>query len=85
MPDFLVSFSIIGKVWPDNPDCFPDFSNPVTDQWWIDCISDWHDLIAFDGLWIDMNEPANFVTGSIHGCPSNRLNEPPYVPAIGRY
>ena len=30
-----------------------------------------------------MNEPANFVTGDMdEGCPSNRWNNPPYVPAI---
>lgn len=29
-----------------------------------------------------MNEPANFVTGDINeGCPSNKWNNPPYVPS----
>lgn len=29
-----------------------------------------------------MNEPSNFVQGSIDGCPSNTMEHPPYVPHI---
>ncbi|MGH0128960.1 UNVERIFIED_CONTAM: hypothetical protein FKN15_057803, partial [Acipenser sinensis] len=31
---------------------------------------------------VDMNEPSNFVMGSLHGCPSNELENPPYVPGV---
>jgi len=27
-----------------------------------------------------MNEPSNFVTGSIYGCTTGKLDIPPYVP-----
>ena len=27
-----------------------------------------------------MNEPSNFVEGSIHGCPDNTLENPPFIP-----
>uniref|UniRef100_A0A8C7E2A0 P-type domain-containing protein n=1 Tax=Naja naja TaxID=35670 RepID=A0A8C7E2A0_NAJNA len=38
--------------------------------------------VPFDGLWIDMNEPSNFVDGSTEGCSKGDLDNPPYTPAI---
>lgn len=29
-----------------------------------------------------MNEPSNFVQGSLNGCPSNNIEKPPFVPGI---
>lgn len=29
-----------------------------------------------------MNEPSNLVDGSLTGCPSSSLEEPPYIPAV---
>ncbi|KAL4657912.1 lysosomal alpha-glucosidase [Arapaima gigas] len=72
---------LIGKVWP-GPTAFPDFTNPETKSWWEDNIRAFHDRVRFDGLWIDMNEPASFVSGSIEGCPDTDLENPPFVPAI---
>uniref|UniRef100_H2YDG2 P-type domain-containing protein n=1 Tax=Ciona savignyi TaxID=51511 RepID=H2YDG2_CIOSA len=71
-----------GKVWPPGKCAFPDYTNPDTETWWTDQCMDFHKTINFDGLWIDMNEPANFVTGSTEGCASNNLNNPPYMPKI---
>ncbi|XP_062930555.1 lysosomal alpha-glucosidase-like [Mobula hypostoma] len=76
---------LIGEVWP-GPCAFPDFTNPETWAWWYENIKEFHDRVAFDGLWIDMNEPSNFVTGAMNGCPDNNLENPPYVPGVtGRY
>ncbi|XP_008948369.1 PREDICTED: lysosomal alpha-glucosidase-like, partial [Merops nubicus] len=72
---------LIGKVWP-GPTAFPDFTNPATHEWWHDMVKDFHDQVPFDGMWIDMNEPSNFVEGSQDGCPSNNLEQPPYVPEV---
>uniref|UniRef100_A0AAX7W087 Lysosomal alpha-glucosidase n=1 Tax=Astatotilapia calliptera TaxID=8154 RepID=A0AAX7W087_ASTCA len=71
---------LIGKVWP-GPTAFPDFTNPDTRQWWEDCIRDFHSKVPVDGLWIDMNEPASFVQGSVEGCPDSDLENPPYTPS----
>ncbi|XP_072846803.2 lysosomal alpha-glucosidase [Pogona vitticeps] len=72
---------LIGKVWP-GPTAFPDFTNPETQRWWQDTVKDFHDQVPFDGMWIDMNEPSNFVEGSLEDCPPNKLENPPYVPGV---
>lgn len=53
----------LGRVWP-NYAVFPDFFHPNTKQWWIDELTSFHDKeVEFDGLWLDMNEAANFCQG----------------------
>ena len=49
-------------------------------MWWKEEIEKFHDTIEWDGLWIDMNEPANFVNGDSEkgGCANNTYNMPPY-------
>uniref|UniRef100_A0A8C5E1Q5 Glucosidase, alpha n=1 Tax=Gouania willdenowi TaxID=441366 RepID=A0A8C5E1Q5_GOUWI len=74
---------LIGKVWP-GPTAFPDFTNPETRVWWDDFIKNFHSKVPVDGLWIDMNEPASFVQGSVDGCPDSDLENPPYTPIVGR-
>ncbi|XP_043558940.1 maltase-glucoamylase, intestinal [Chiloscyllium plagiosum] len=62
---------------------FPDFFRNETVNWWHTAIKDYYErTLEFDGLWIDMNEPASFVHGSVHGCHDNKLNYPPYMPAL---
>nr|XP_054599664.1 lysosomal alpha-glucosidase isoform X2 [Nothobranchius furzeri] len=72
---------LIGKVWPGQT-AFPDFSDEVTHEWWFDNLRKFHEKVPFDGLWIDMNEPSNFVDGSMNGCPTNSLENPPYTPGV---
>ncbi|XP_058140824.1 lysosomal alpha-glucosidase [Dasypus novemcinctus] len=72
---------LIGKVWP-GPTAFPDFTKPETLAWWQDMVAEFHAQVPFDGMWIDMNEPSNFVRGSQDGCPDNELENPPYVPGV---
>ncbi|ESO11524.1 hypothetical protein HELRODRAFT_96716 [Helobdella robusta] len=70
-----------GQVWP-GPTVYPDFTHPNATSWWLKDAEDFHKVLPYDGLWIDMNEPSNFVSGSSVGCTMNNLDRPPFVPAI---
>uniref|UniRef100_A0A670IE62 Maltase n=1 Tax=Podarcis muralis TaxID=64176 RepID=A0A670IE62_PODMU len=68
---------------------FPDFFRNSTVQWWKREIQEFHtnptnpaNSIKFDGIWIDMNEPANFVNGAVGGCGNSELNFPVYIPNL---
>ncbi|CAF0929492.1 unnamed protein product [Adineta ricciae] len=72
---------IIGEVWP-GATAFPDFTNPKGIDWWTRAVSAFHEIVPFDGMWIDMNEPSNFVDGSHDGCTMNSLDNPPFTPHV---
>ncbi|XP_053782529.1 probable maltase-glucoamylase 2 isoform X1 [Desmodus rotundus] len=68
---------------------FPDFLRNSTAAWWKREIGELYTnpreprkSLKFDGLWIDMNEPSNFVDGSVGGCRDEILNKPPYMPHL---
>ncbi|KAK2538509.1 maltase-glucoamylase [Columba guinea] len=69
---------------------FPDFFRNSTAEWWKREILEFYNhptnpsrSVKFDGLWIDMNEPAAFMNGAIGGCRNELLNMPPYIPHLG--
>ncbi|NXH98310.1 MGA protein, partial [Pachycephala philippinensis] len=68
---------------------FPDFFRNSTAEWWKTEILEVYNnpdaskSLKFDGLWIDMNEPAAFVNGAVDGCRNDLLNNPPYMPQLG--
>jgi alpha-glucosidase (family GH31 glycosyl hydrolase) len=72
---------LVSQVWPGIT-YYPDFSHPNATEWFTRQAAAFHQEIPFDGLWIDMNEPSNFLEGSEFGCNNNTLNEPPYNPRI---
>ncbi|KAK7112214.1 lysosomal alpha-glucosidase-like [Littorina saxatilis] len=69
----------IGKVWPGDT-AFVDFFHHKTFDYWLKFIGLFHGVLPFDGLWIDMNEPSNFINGSVNGCTNSSLDHPPFVP-----
>ncbi|CAF3736759.1 unnamed protein product [Rotaria sordida] len=57
--------NMLGYVWPYGKTVFPDYLYPPAKDWWKTQIIKYHKKIKFDGLWIDMNEPANFDTNKL--------------------
>jgi len=41
-----------GKVWPEAPVQYPDFSKESTTVWWTNQFLKFKQLIDFDGIWI---------------------------------
>uniref|UniRef100_A0A8C8BMQ7 alpha-glucosidase n=1 Tax=Otus sunia TaxID=257818 RepID=A0A8C8BMQ7_9STRI len=72
---------LVGQVWPGRT-VFPDFTNPDCTSWWVEECKIFYNQVPYDGIWIDMNEVANFVQGSSTGCAPNDLNYPPFTPHI---
>lgn len=55
---------LAGVVWP-GVTAFPDWFHPNTENYWVNEFAQFFDAqtgVDIDGLWIDMNEPANFCT-----------------------
>lgn len=52
----------IGKVWP-GPAVYIDWLKDGAEGYWIDEMSKLHDILPYDGMWIDMNEASNFCDG----------------------
>ncbi len=49
----------VGRVWP-GPCVFPDFTNADVRRWWADLFPEFVRGAGIDGVWNDMNEPADF-------------------------
>jgi len=57
----------VGEVWP-GASVFPDFTRPETRSWWgalFPAVTDF----GIRGIWLDMNEPANFLAEQFHTVP----------------
>ena len=57
--------ALVGMVWPGFSS-FLDFNNPAAFDFWRDQFEPFKEILPYDGMWIDMNEAANFCTGE---CP----------------
>ncbi|ORX34573.1 glycosyl hydrolases family 31-domain-containing protein [Kockovaella imperatae] len=70
----------VGRVWP-GATVFPDWTHSKTIEWWTKQNAKFHAKVPFDGLWLDMNEPANF-SNPAPGVPvlvEDNLDSPPYA------
>ena len=52
----------MGRVWPGYV-IFPDFLAPKIKEVWEDLLTYLSSDLEFDGIWLDMNEIANFCDG----------------------
>lgn len=53
----------VGKVWPGST-TFVDFFHPNATQFWVDMLARLYEKVKFSGIWLDMNELANFCDGA---------------------
>ena len=65
-----------GDNWPGFSS-WADFLLPEAQDWWTGECSRWHESVPFDGIWIDLSEPASICAGS---CGNGRLDENPVHP-----
>ncbi|KAK9300498.1 hypothetical protein QLX08_006841 [Tetragonisca angustula] len=72
----------VGKVWNLISTVWPDFTNPKTQNYYLQMMSNMYRNFTYDGAWIDMNEPSNFYDGYKNGCPKNKLDYPKYIPNV---
>lgn len=55
----------LANVWPGDVH-FVDFLHPNSTEYWMSMLDVLYNKVKFSGLWLDMNEPSNFVdSGSI--------------------
>jgi alpha-glucosidase len=54
--------NLISKVWPEDA-VFVDWYNDKCMNVWSTGLRDLYDIVNYDGIWIDMNEPTTFWHG----------------------
>lgn len=69
-------------VWNKFGTVYPDFTNPKSIPYWTKQYQLFHNVVRFDGVWNDMNEPSDFDEGSANGCPKSAYEDPQYLPGL---
>eukprot|EP00826_Nyctotherus_ovalis_P025361 TRINITY_DN1964_c0_g1_i7.p1 TRINITY_DN1964_c0_g1~~TRINITY_DN1964_c0_g1_i7.p1 ORF type:complete len:704 (+),score=189.85 TRINITY_DN1964_c0_g1_i7:77-2188(+) len=67
---------LLGITWAGYS-VWVDFLHPGTPNYWAKILQEFHDLINFDALWLDTNEPSNFCDGE---CPDHATYHYYYFP-----
>lgn len=57
----------VGEVWP-GPCAFPDFLSFNISHWWVNQLDEFHRIVPYDGIWLDMNEVSSFCTSEGQSC-----------------
>ena len=52
--------NLLAKVWPKKT-VFPDFFNPKINKIWDFGLDQYYEIVDYDGIWLDMNEPAHLL------------------------
>jgi alpha-glucosidase len=72
----------VGRVWA-GASVFPDFTNPRVRDWWAGLVHSFVEACGIDGIWNDMNEPADF-EGPDHSVPLDLIHDNEGMPASHR-
>ena len=76
--------NLIGKAWSGKT-VFPDFFHPNIPQFWNKGLEDYYQLIKYDGIWLDMNEPANLLEDKNAKCIAEIADEKDCTPDKNKY
>ena len=75
---------LIGKVWSDKT-VFPDFFHPNISAFWNKGLEDYYNLLNYDGIWLDMNEPSNLLEDKNKKCFTEIADEKECTPEKNKY
>jgi alpha-glucosidase (family GH31 glycosyl hydrolase) len=73
------SSNFVGQVWP-GPAVYVDWRHPNASSYWGSMLGYLHSQVAYDGIWLDMNEASNFCNGECSGDPAFNSSDIPYLP-----
>lgn len=63
--DLFGTENFLGQVWP-GPTVFPDWFSINATTYWTTQLKQFHEMVPYDGIWIDMNEVSNFCNDNGH-------------------
>ena len=76
--------NLIGKVRLGKT-VFPDFFHPNISKFWNKGLDDYYNLVKYDGIWLDMNEPSNLMEDKNKKCISEFVDEKDCTPDKNKY
>jgi len=74
--------TFVGKMWPGAA-AYVDFFNSNSSGYWSDMLNKLYTKVKFSGVWLDMNEVANFCNGACNDTTPTKFDfskDLPYQP-----